>query len=348
MYKAISYNPYDDNCQYVDVRSESEFQKGHIPGAINFPILSDEERHIVGHLYKNVSVDEARKVGLEAGSKKLLPLFNLVEHLQAEMPQHKIVFYCSRGGYRSTSVALLLRGIGLPVHWVSGGYKAYRQVVLNHLSAPDFYPKVIVLHGLSGTGKTHVLKTLQAKGLPVLDLESIANHKGSHLGHIGIEAIQTQQGFENQIFHELLRLNHKYCFAESESKRIGDVFMPQMLYDAIQTGEHIILEAQLSFRVQLLVSDYTHCENFDTQLKDAITKLSPYTSNVFLKELTELIDVQNYALIAQRLLLEYYDPLYQKSIIKHEYSETIQVSDINSASSQIASWFIAKHPDATL
>lgn len=339
MYTAIPYNPLDHDCQYIDVRSEAEYEKGHIPGAINFPILSNDERHIVGNLYKNVSVDDARRVGLEAGSKKLQPLFDLVQKLQAEIPHAKLIFYCSRGGYRSTSVALLLRGIGLPVFWIAGGYKAYRQVVLSHLSNDHFYPKMIIVHGLSGVGKTHVLNSMEKLGLPVLDLEGIAAHKGSHLGSIGINAVQSQQDFENQIFDKLIKYNPEFCFVESESKRIGMLFMPQKLYDAVQTGDHVLLEASLDFRVDLLVEDYAQCENFDTQLRGALTKLSPYTSKAFLNELDNLIDAQNYAEIAQRLLLEYYDPVYNKSILKHDYLKRFQVISVEATATEISNWY---------
>ncbi len=339
MYKSIPYDPSDTQCYYIDVRSETEFEKGHIPEAINLPILNNEERHVVGDLYKNTSVDDARRTGLEYASKKLMIYFDAIQKIQQVDPDKKVVFYCSRGGYRSTSIALLLQGIGLPVYRIDGGYKSYRQVVINHLSDPDFYPKMIVLHGLSGVGKTHILTALNAKNAPVLDLEGLAMHKGSHLGHIGIQDIQTQQTFENLIFQTILRLNSKYCFVESESKRIGPVFMPQPLYDCIQSGIHFLLSASIDFRVKLLVQDYSLCEDFDSQLRKALVKLSVYTSKVFLDELELLIQQKDYAKISERLLLEYYDPIYKKSIIKHEYTMHFDVTSITTVTEEILNWY---------
>ncbi len=339
MYKAIPYDPCDLDCYYIDVRSEAEYEKGHIPNAKNLPILNNNERHIVGDLYKNTSVDAARRKGLEFVSQKLMIYFDSIHEVIAENPDLKIVFYCSRGGYRSTSIALLLKGIGISVSWLQGGYKSYRQMVLEHLSDPNFYPKMLVIHGLSGVGKTHVLKSLASKNLPVLDLEGLAMHKGSHLGHIGIEKLQTQQNFENLIFEKIFRSKDKYCFVESESKRIGPVFMPQPLYNCIQDGIHSLLNASIEFRVDLLVKDYSLCDNFDSQLRKALIKLSVYVSKAFLEDLEALIQQKDYAKIAERLLLEYYDPLYRKSIIKHNYAKQFEVLSIDQVSNEIADWY---------
>ncbi|GAU76076.1 tRNA 2-selenouridine(34) synthase MnmH [Fusibacter sp. 3D3] len=341
MYKSIPYDPSDLECYYIDVRSESEYEKGHIPNAKNLPILSNEERHVVGDLYKNVSVDAARRKGLEFVSQKLMLYFDAINELINQNPKLKIVFYCSRGGYRSTSIALLLKGIGIPVSWLQGGYKNYRQLVLEHLSDPLFYPKMLVIHGLSGVGKTHVLTTLESDHLPVLDLEGLAMHKGSHLGHIGIEQLQTQQNFENLVFEKIFKMPDKYCFVESESKRIGPVFMPQTLYNCIQAGIHSLLNAAIEFRVDLLVKDYSLCDDFDAQLRKALTKLSIYTSKAFLEDLEQLIQQKNYAQIAEKLLLEYYDPIYKKSIVKHEYAIQFEVRSIRQVSDEIINWYTA-------
>ncbi|MBF4694345.1 tRNA 2-selenouridine(34) synthase MnmH [Fusibacter ferrireducens] len=338
MYKPILYDPNDLNCYYIDVRSESEYEKGHIPNAKNLPILNDHERHVVGDLYKNTSVDAARRKGLEFVSQKLMTYFDIIQDIIAQNPELKIVFYCSRGGYRSTSITLLLKGIGLSVSWLQGGYKNYRQMVLERLSDPLFYPKMIVLHGLSGVGKTHVLNSLESENLPVLDLEGLAMHKGSHLGHIGMDKLQTQQNFENLIFEKVSRNTSEYCFVESESKRIGPVFMPQALYNCIQGGIHALLNASIEFRVDLLVKDYALCDNFDAQLRKSLIKLSVYVSKAFLEELELLIQQRDYAKIAEKLLLEYYDPIYKKSIIKHDYTRQFDVLSIGQVTKEIMAW----------
>ena len=338
MYKAINYDPLDTSCVYIDVRSESEYKKGHIPRAINLPILNDEERHIVGDLYKNVSVADARRKGLSFVIPKLLDFYDAVSDINKKNPRAKIIFYCARGGYRSTSVALLLRGIGVPVFWVSGGYKSYRQIVASHLADEAFYPDMIVLHGLSGVGKTHLLKELSSRGMHCLDLEGIAFHKGSHLGHIGIDKVQTQQNFENKIFDSIISTASSYLFVESESKRIGNVLMPQALFNKIQNGTHLLVEADIDFRVELLVNDYVNFAEFDEQFLVSLKKLTIYTGEKFINEIIQLLHQKNYQEITRKLLLEYYDPLYNKSICKHNYNMTFYTNNISKTAGDIINW----------
>lgn len=338
MYKAIPYDQTDRNRLYIDVRSESEYEKGHIIGAINLPILSDIERHEVGWIYKNASVEEAKRVGLQHGSAKLLLFFETVEKLRKDHPDKRIVFYCARGGYRSRSIALLMRSIDMPVYWLQGGYKSYRQEVLNTLQNAETLPTFIVVNGLSGVGKTHILMELKKIGQPVLDLEGAANHKGSHLGAIGTSGIQSVQSFENEIFDQLSQVNRFYCFVESESKRIGHVFVPNAIFDKLQGGIYIKVSASLDFRINGLIEDYVSAPDFQSSFEAALNKIKPYITKELFSELSEHFNLGDYENLTKKLLENHYDPIYFKSIDSHQHKAEFIVINYATCASEIGEW----------
>ncbi|MBM7562805.1 tRNA 2-selenouridine(34) synthase MnmH [Fusibacter tunisiensis] len=338
MYKAIPFESCDEKTVFIDVRSESEFKKGHICGAINLPILNDLERHEVGWIYKNASVDEAKRVGLKHGSGKIQTFLDTINSITEELPNHKIVFYCARGGYRSRSIAMLLLGIDVPVHWLEGGYKNYRTEVLETLNTPDKIPNFIVLNGYTGVGKTHILEALQKLGQPVLDLEKAANHKGSHLGAIGTEGGQQTQLFENAIYHQLKSLKHAYCFIESESKRIGKVYVPNAIFDKLQRGSYIKLEASVAFRIEGLVKDYVNTPDFKSSFENALLRIKPYIGTSLYTEIRTLFHGEFYAELAEKLLIHHYDPIYQKSISAHDHIATFTVTNYEECAQEISNW----------
>jgi tRNA 2-selenouridine synthase len=339
MYTALPYDACDDKCIFIDVRSESEFEKGHIINAINLPILNNLERHEVGWIYKNSSVEEAKRVGLKHGSNKLHLFFETVDTIVKEHPDHKIVFYCARGGYRSRSIALLMQGIDLPVHWLQGGYKAYRKIVLDLLNNPDALPEFIVLNGYTGVGKTHVLESLKALGMDILDLEAAANHKGSHLGSIGTDRSQSVQLFENSIFHQLLNNNSGYCFVESESKRIGKVYVPGAVFDKLQRGLYIKLEASMEFRIKGLIKDYVEAPDFLNSFESALMRIKPYIGQMLYNEMLSYFKSGNYEELAHLLLDKHYDPIYLKSIQSHDHAQIFLVSSFDKCAKEIRTWF---------
>jgi tRNA 2-selenouridine synthase len=338
MYKAIPYDYKDSNRLYIDVRSESEYDKGHIIGAINLPILNDIERHEVGWIYKNASVEEAKRVGLQHGSAKLLVFFETVEQLRKDHPDKKIVFYCARGGYRSRSIALLMRSIDMPVYWLQGGYKSYRQEVLSALQNSEKLPTFIVVNGLSGVGKTHILMELKKLGHPVLDLEGAANHKGSHLGAIGTTGIQSVQSFENEIFHQLCQVDRFYCFVESESKRIGHVFVPNAIFDKLQGGIYIKVSASLDFRIKGLIEDYVSAPDFQHSFEAALDKIKPYITKELFAELSEHFKLGEYEHLTKKLLENHYDPIYFKSIDSHQHKSEFTCTDYATCANEIGEW----------
>lgn len=338
MYEPITYNPYDLDCLYIDVRSESEYKKGHIPGAVNHPILNDLERHEVGWLYKNASVDEAKMKGLEYGSQKLQDYFKYLSDYIQQHPGKKIVFYCARGGYRSRSITMLMQSIGAPVHVLAGGYKVYRQAVLNFLEDPENFPEFIVLNGLSGAGKTEILKKLEKLGESVLDLEGAANHRGSNLGAIGTVGGQSTQDFENQIYDTLVHAIHPYCFVESESRRIGSLTVPAKLFSAIQSGKFVLISASLEFRVNHVMREYASAENFYEALAEPLEHIKSYCSKENYAAMLTHYHERDYENLARLLLLVHYDPLYQKSIDRQTFSYQIEVTDFEKSAKALQKW----------
>ncbi|MDO4800170.1 MAG: tRNA 2-selenouridine(34) synthase MnmH, partial [Bacillota bacterium] len=259
---------------YVDVRSEKEYASGHISNAINLPILNDLERHEVGWLYKNASVEEAKMRGAMYGGSKIEQFVRTISAIHRSIGGHptaenkslnpdssshsagRVIVYCARGGYRSKSVVSLLNSIGIPVLQLEGGYKAYRQFVLNRLKGP--FPRFIGINGLTGSGKTYILHELQRRGEPTLDLEGAANHKGSTLGAIGTNKIQCVQQFENDLVSQLAEAEGRsrsrdlppYCFIEMESRRIGKLTIPAPLYAAYHDeAQQIYIERSREQRV---------------------------------------------------------------------------------------------------
>ena len=339
MYQAIPYVYDPHNHIYIDVRSESEYKTGHIIGAINMPILYDLERHEVGWIYKNSSVEEAKRVGLKYGSEKLHIFYDTLFKLRNEQPEKKIIFYCARGGYRSRSIALLMRSIDLPVFWLQGGYKGYRNEVLKKLNQPiEAFPNFIVLNGLTGVGKTHVLHELTKLGQPVLDLEGAANHRGSNLGTIGTDGHQSVQCFENAVYDQLMQIDADYCYVESESRKIGQVYVPKPLFEKMQMGTFILLTATDSFRIQGLIQDYSSAENFKTGIQNGLPRIKPYMDAEQYAELISSYENDDFEKFTEIILKKHYDPLYKKSIESHTHTHSFQVESYVQCSKDILDW----------
>lgn len=322
--------------KYIDVRSPSEFQKGHIPGAINLPILYDAERHEVGWIYKNASIEEAKRKGLLYGSQKLQTFYETIASLASS---NDIVFYCARGGYRSNSVASLFNGIGTPVSVLPGGYKAYRKKVLDYLAQATF-PTFIGINGMTGTGKTHVLHALEKAGVPTLDLEGAANHKGSNLGSIGTSLVQSLQQFENQVVDTLQQIKHSYCLVEMESRRIGSIVVPKRLFEAYHSPEApaILIEATLLYRVSSLMKDYAEAEHFSEEFIKGMKKIKPYLSQNIADQIMDAFHAKELEQVAQLLLTHHYDPLYTKSVAHRTYLKTFHNGGAEQCAEDIIQW----------
>lgn len=315
-----------ENKIFIDVRSESEYQKDHIVNAINIPILDDDERKEVGTLYKRLSKKEAIKLGINCVSKKLDNIYEKISNIKEEY--ENIILYCHRGGMRSNSLKDFLNSMGIDCLKLDLGYKGYRKFLRDYFETLD--KKFIVLHGNTGVGKTKILENLKLKNVDVLDLEGIAKNSGSVFGYIsfGLEP-PTQSYFESKLFKCLYDSN-KIIFVESESKRIGRSIIPDNIFDKISKGKHYLIESSLSFRVETLYEMYIKSSFKDEEnIINSLKKLKKRIGNEKLEFLINLVKNNNYKEVIKILINQYYDPLYKYSIDKYEYIDILNSDDID-------------------
>lgn len=297
----------------IDVRSPSEFAESTIPSSVNIPLFDDQERAEIGTLYKQVSVDAAKQRGLEIVSAKL-PAF--IKQF-ADIPGRKAVF-CWRGGMRSRTTATLLSLMDIHAYRLDGGYRAYRHFVVETLETMRFDPEMIVIHGNTGTGKTALLKKLQEKGHPVLDLEQMAGHRGSVFGHIGLQ-VHNQKMFDSLLLEELLRYQDKpYVLMEAESKRVGKVVIPDFIVARKGYGQHFRLELPVEARVEIILNDYKPWE-FPEECYQAFQKIKSRIHVPIAAEIDQSLKNGRYDRAVELLLLHYYDPRY--SFTEGQYTE---------------------------
>lgn len=286
----------------IDVRAPIEFKKGHIANAINVPLFEDIERAEIGTLYKQQGKDIAVTRGLEIVSPKLVPFVNQVKKLSSSK---KIFVYCFRGGMRSNSFAWLMNTSGLDATILEGGYKNYRNHVLNYFEREK---KLVVLGGMTGSGKTDILKNIKHDNFQIIDLEALANHKGSAFGSINEEKQNPQQVFENNLFYALNLLDEdKHILVEDESQSIGFNKIPRGFWLQMKKAPIIKLEVPFELRVQKLVQDYTttNIEALKICIKKIEQNLGTQNANLCLNYLDE----NNLTEVA-RLTLKYYDKAY--------------------------------------
>ncbi len=235
----------------LDVRSPSEYLQGHIPGAFSFPLFNDEERAVVGTIYKNSGRKDAIIKGLEFIGPKMK---SMVIQASAIARKGDVLVHCWRGGMRSESVAWLLNIAGINSSVLEGGYKAYRHYIRESFSAG---PEIIVLGGYTGSGKTEILKSLREMGQQVIDLEGLANHKGSVFGGLGQKDQPNNEQFENDLAKLWLALDpRKAVWLENESRHIGHVAMPDVFYKRICDARVINIEIPVPARTPKLVEEY--------------------------------------------------------------------------------------------
>lgn len=314
----------------ADVRSEGEFEEGTIPGAVNIPLLDNGERARVGTEYRRVSPHQARRTGLEIVSPKLVKMVGEFDQLAG--PGKKVVVFCWRGGMRSQFVTQMLDLMGFDVYRVKGGYKAYRRYVRTWLER-ELPHRAVVLHGLTGVGKTMILNRLAEEGMPVLDLEGLAVHRGSVFGKVGLPQSPPQKSFESLIFRELKRAEQRGVFiVECESRRLGRLLVPDSVLNAMKKGYRILLYAPLAVRVERSLEVYTSRQDGEKnirQLMDATGALVKYLGHKKVDQLNSLIKSGQLAEAVEILLTDYYDPLYKyPDKADPDYDLSVDTTDI--------------------
>ena len=302
----------------VDARSEGEFAQSHIPGAINIPILNNAERIQVGTLYKQAGPEKATLKGFELVG----PRFHLIQReALRNFPNKKVMLYCWRGGMRSQILSWLLTQVGFEVYRLAGGYKTYRTFTFNEVRKP--YP-LLVLGGKTGSAKTVLLQKLKERGEQVVDLEGLANHKGSSFGAIGLPAQPTVEQFENLLAEQLRVMHpHQAIWAENESRRIGRIILPDPFYLQLTQSPRIEIEKTDQERIAHIGSEYAALDR--EELSAAVLRLQKRLGGDRTKQALEAIQT-NQPEIWIPILLQYYDKTYSYDLDRHEVSKTIHLN----------------------
>lgn len=299
-----------NNAILIDVRSEDEYAEATIPGAVNIPVLENEERAAIGTLYHQAGPDHARRLGIKLVAPKLPQKMEAVDQLAGDK---NLAVFCWRGGQRSQFMANLFDTMGYHVYRVIGGYKAYRHYVNTYLDKDELPQKAVVLHGLTGVGKTDVLLALEKRGLPALDLEGLAEHRGSVFGKIGLPPSPSQKAFESSIVKFLTAIGENSIFVvECESRRIGNLLVPPPLMSAIKNGTRVLLFAPFDQRVKRLSQVYASGPDRNVkELQRAIASLEKRIGRNRVETFNSMLAEGNFEPVCTYLLKYYYDPLYK-------------------------------------
>ncbi len=293
----------------IDVRSPSEFAEDHVPGAINLPVLSDDERSRVGTIYVQDSPFRARKVGAALVAR------NAARHIEGSLADMdgswRPLIYCWRGGQRSGSFASILSQIGWRAEVVEGGYRRWRRLVNDTLYDTAFPAPIVLLDGNTGTAKTDVLQRLKRRGLQVIDLEGLANHKGSALGGQGDQP--TQKTFETSLAVEIARLDtSRPVVLEAESSKIGRINLPPALFAAMKSAERVEIAAPVPARAEFLVEDYSGAVADAAAFSRRLDLLRPHQGHEVVDNWQRLLSSGDLHTLAGELITRHYDPRYAK------------------------------------
>jgi len=297
----------------IDARSEGEYAEDFIPGAVNHPVLNNEERARVGTLNTVASAFEAKRMGAALVSRNIA---NMLEQHFADKPRDWApLIYCWRGGKRSRSLTLVLREIGFKAVQLDGGYKAYRARVAHELTEWPLRFNYVTICGCTGTGKTALLLALRDAGAQVIDLEGLANHKGSLLGEHVATKQPTQKRFDSSLWAALRSLDPtRPVFVESESKKIGLVQMPESMREQMAAGECVWLDVPVAARVAHLCGEYEHFVADPALLMQKLAPLKALRGGDMLGRWQTLANAGNIDRVVESLLVDHYDPLYITAI----------------------------------
>ncbi|MGZ9812606.1 tRNA 2-selenouridine(34) synthase MnmH [Pseudoroseicyclus sp. H15] len=295
----------------IDVRSPAEYAEDHVPGAISLPVLSNEERAVVGTIYKQESPFKARKVGAA------LVACNAAEHIQGPLADRdggwQPLVYCWRGGQRSNSFASILSQIGWRADVVDGGYKTWRRLVSAALYEGELPHRMIVIDGDTGTAKTELLHRLAARGRQVLDLEGVANHRGSLLGPMP-EGQPAQKGFETELAVKLAALSpDEPVLVEAESSKIGQLTLPPALWKSMGEAGRIVISAPVEARARYLARAYDDIAADKAGLAEKLGALVRLRGREVVDGWLALSEAGEHEALAEALMVQHYDPAYAKS-----------------------------------
>ena len=309
----VEWPPPAGYSEILDARSPAEFAEDRVPGAINLPVLTDDERAQVGTVYTQETPFTARKLGAALVSANIAR--HLAGHLADKPKDYRPLIYCWRGGQRSGSLSLVLGQIGWRVGVVRGGYKSYRAWVADQLKELPQRFTYRLIAGATGSGKTRLLHHLRKVGEQTLDLESLAGHRGSLLGNIGPQP--SQKWLESQLVDELTRLDPaRPVWLEAESRRIGDRYIPATLWDRMRSAAGIELRVSITGRTHFILDDYAHLIAEPDRVRLLLPRIATRHGVATLTAWREAVDHGEWAAFVESLLVKHYDPGYSASACK--------------------------------
>ena len=322
----IHIHDFDD---VIDVRSPLEFEDDRIPGSINLPVLSDAERKMIGTMYKQRSKFEAKKLGASIVSKNISN--HLKNYLYNKNRDWLPLIYCWRGGQRSYALATILDQIGWKVEVVDGGYKSFRKHISEFLNRNIDRYYLILLTGNTGTAKTKVLNLIEKRNGQTIDLESLANHKGSVFGSQG-QKQPSQKLFETLIYDKLVNLKtNEPIFVEAESNKIGNLHIPKEFWKLMKSAPQIELSATVEKRAKFLVEEYSEITTDLDLLEKQITSLSTIAGHKVVESWLQMAKNKEFYELVKQLMEKHYDPRYKRSLFrkKKEAFAQLNVEDMS-------------------
>ncbi len=304
-----AFQGFDD---ILDVRSPSEYADDHLPGAISVPVLNDEERARIGTLYKQVSPFAAKKLGAALIAR------NIAQHLEekfSDKPKSwRPLVYCWRGGMRSGAMAHILAQVGWNTAQLEGGYKNYRRHVLTELESLPRQFDFRIIAGGTGSGKSHLLQALAEQGAQVLDLEKLAQHRGSLLGRLPGQPQPSQKTFETRLWQVLRTFTlERPVYVEAESRKVGVLSVPTELIERMRASACVKVEVPLAARVSFLMQDYAHFLNDASLLTERLSLLVEMHGRELINRWCEMAQLHDWEPLVSELLTKHYDPAYKRS-----------------------------------
>ena len=322
----IKIHDFDD---VIDVRTPLEFEDDRIPGSINLPVLSNAERELIGTMYKQKSKFEAKKLGASIVSKNISD--HLKDYLYNKNRDWLPLIYCWRGGQRSYALATILDQIGWKVEVVDGGYKSFRKHISEFLNRNIDRYNLILLTGNTGTAKTKVLNLIEKRNGQTIDLESLANHKGSVFGSQG-QKQPSQKLFETLIYDKLVNLKtNEPIFVEAESNKIGNLHIPKEFWKLMKSAPQIELSATVEKRAKFLVEEYSEITTDLDLLEKQITSLSTIAGHKIVESWLLMAKNKEFYELVKQLMEKHYDPRYKRSLLrkKKEVFANLKIEDMS-------------------
>ncbi len=318
----------------IDVRSPVEYASGTLPGAINIPLFNEEERGLIGTIYKHGGHAQAVDAGFACIEPKVAELLLAFQPLQGQ----SLVICCARGGMRSLSIVNLLTQSGFAAWQLQGGYKKYRQDVLDCLEG--FSPRLIVIHGLTGTGKTRLLQKLSQ----AIDLEDLAGHRSSLFGGLDRQP-SNQRTFESRLAEKIAALGEAPYFIEGESRKIGRVFIPKPLALAMKQAVLVNISCSVETRIARIIEDYPVAdEQVQQQMENILRSLKQKMGAGQVEKMCALLREGKLPELVRILLLEYYDARYGKSMSKYRFALELSAEELDEAAERLEAFRLSLLP----